>query len=112
MKKVLILLAGLSLLATTSFAEVYTSAATIESDDTTPVLIAKLSNNVNGQVLSGQTRFAAVMKHLNGTRNFATSSTDPKIYWEAVVDANKGTTTLEVTLANSDTSDFSDWTAL
>lgn len=74
--------------------------------------ICKPSNNVYGAVVSSANQFAAVTKHKNGTRNFATSSTDTKIYWTAVADANKGKTTLEITLSNSDTSDFNSWTAL
>ncbi len=74
--------------------------------------ITKLSNNVSGSIIASANQFAAVLKHKNGTKNYAASSTDTKMYWKEVADTNKGTTTLEVTLSNSDTSDFSDWSSL
>lgn len=74
--------------------------------------ITKLSSNVVGKVISSANQFSAITKHINGTKNFATASTDTKIYSTEVASGNKGKTTFEITLANSDTSDFSSWTAL
>lgn len=107
------------LMASVSYSATDFSSSTnlVSADTETPdaaqgVTIMQCSNNVNGTVVSSSTQFAALTKHLNGTRNYATASTDTKIYWTDVEAANKGTATFEITLANSDTSDFSDWTAL
>jgi hypothetical protein len=109
MKKLLFLLSILTLATGTCFAADIDPGGNVEYNST---VIAKVSNNVLGNVKSSNTAFAIVLKHLNGTREFATSSTDPKIYWEAVTTTNKGTETMGLTLSASDTSDFSDWTAL
>ena len=75
--------------------------------------ISAMSANVGGQCLSSATNFACILKHLNGTRNFATSSADTKIYYhEVTVPTNMGKMTLEVTLTNSDSQDFSSWSNL
>lgn len=114
MKKLIVLTALFVMVAGPAMATDFDSntplTATNKGGET--VVILKASNNVNGTIKSSANQFAAVTKHLNGTRNFATSSTDTKIYWKAVAKANKGKTTLELTLSHSDTSDFSSWTAL
>lgn len=74
--------------------------------------ITKLSNNVSGTIVSSSNQFAAALKHKNGTKNYAASSTDTKIYWKEVATDNKGKTDLEITLDSSDTSDFNDWSSL
>jgi len=116
MKKAFVLTIALLLLSAGS-----SFAVTKAFDNTTPLqasdaaageFIVKCSNNVNGFVANSNNQFAATDKHLNGTRNYATSSTDTKIYWKTVATANEGKATLELPLTASDTSQFSAWTAL
>lgn len=109
MKKILLATAILCLAVSSAFAGTFASDSPLVINGVT---ILKPSNNVNGAVINGAASFSAVDKHLSGSRNFAASSTETKLYWLATADVNKGTTTLEITLANSDTSDFADWTPL
>lgn len=109
MKKILLATAILCLAASSAFAATFSSSSPLVINSVT---ILKPSNNVNGEVINGAASFSAIDKHLSGSRNFAASSTETKLYWVATSDANKGTTTLEISLSASDTSDFAGWTAL
>jgi hypothetical protein len=72
----------------------------------TGALISSMSANVGGTVLSGTTNFACVLKHISGTREFATSSADTKIYWAPVSSDNAGKTTMTLPLSHSTSDDF------
>lgn len=126
MKKILLITAIMVLAAGSAFAADLTAgsvtnfdssttgdgALTITPASGTAITVLKPSNNVNGAVIAGAARFSATDKHLSGSRNFAAASTETKIFWALTSDTNKGTATLELSLAASDTSDFADWTAL
>lgn len=74
--------------------------------------ITKLSNNVVGRVVANSNQFSAITKHINGTKNYATATSETKIYWTDVTAANKGKSSFEIILSASDTSNFSNWTSL
>ena len=117
MKKIMIILVVFMLLAPMAFATTFTvgSAGSLVSgaNDLAPsVTLSVLSNNVNAVVVSSADQFAAITKHKNGSKNYATSSEATKIYSAPVVPTKEGTTSFEITLSNSDTADFSDWAAL
>ena len=67
----------------------------------------KTSNNVEVHCTSAAQSYAARSAHLNGDREYGTASDDPKIYWNS---KNKNTTASDPT--NSDSSEFSSWSAL
>jgi hypothetical protein len=117
MKKIMIILVAFMLVAPMAFAQTYTVSAggelTSGSGDKDPsVVLSVFSNNVNGVVVTSADQFAAITKHLNGSKNFATSSESTKIYVKAVSTTNEGTATFEITLSNSDTADFANWSPL
>lgn len=117
MKKQILFLSAVAILTigTSAFAEDISAGGTLTVPTGSPQAgstITKLSNNVVGSIVASTNQFSAVTKHLNGTKNYATSSTDTKLYWTDVSTANKGQATLEITLSNSDTTDFNAWTAL
>ena len=93
-------------MATTALASEIQAGGTLQKDTTT---IAKFSKGVGGKVTASVTAFSAASKHMNGTKQFATSSTDPKIYWTAQA---AGSSAPAVSLTASDTSNFSSWSAL
>ena len=91
--------------ATTDFGDT-NGNLTADNDAGQTVILLQPSNKVVGNIVSSKTAISVVTKHENGTRNFAGSSTDTKIYWLTVDDANKGNDTMEVNLTASDTSEF------
>lgn len=74
--------------------------------------ITKLSNNVVARVVASANQFSAIAKHINGTKNYATATSDTKVFMADVTTNNKGTATFEITLSASDTSDFASWSSL
>lgn len=88
------------------------SVVTGSGDKDPSATLATLSNNVVATFVASTNQFAAITKHTNGSKNYATASDSTKIYWHNVADANDGSTTFEITLNASDTSQFSAWDTL
>ncbi|PLY03563.1 MAG: hypothetical protein C0623_00675 [Desulfuromonas sp.] len=105
-------LAAPAMAATKDFTGGGDAIVTGTNDKEASTQIAVLSNNVAGRFAVSADQFAAITKHLNGSKNYATSSESTKIYWENVDEANEGSMTFEITLSASDTADFSAWDAL
>jgi hypothetical protein len=108
MKKILFTFMLLLFLTGSAFAADVTFGGKVTSDGTgvTGQLISSMSANVGGQCLSSTANFACVLKHVSGTREFATSSADTKIYWGPVSSTNQGTQTMTLVLQSSTSADF------
>jgi hypothetical protein len=76
------------------------------------LILAPMSKGVLGNVLAGGDRYAIVLKHIHGTREFATSSAGTLIYYNDVDPVNQDTPNMGLTLSSSDSSDFAAWEPL
>jgi hypothetical protein len=108
MKKILFTFMMLLFLTGSAFAATISFGGKVTSDGTgvTGTLISSMSANVGGICNSGTANFACVLKHVSGTREFATSSADTKIYWAPVSDANQGKPVITLPLTHSTSEDF------
>lgn len=110
MKKILAITVALALFAAPAFAATFAGGATIT---TTYGDLSSLSNNVEAAILSGPTgapsAFAATTAHLNGSKEFGSSSESTKIFSQAYDEAAGLTAP-----SNSDSTDFTSgtWKAL
>jgi uncharacterized membrane protein len=115
MKKIIALTFILALFAGSAFAasptgSEYTTDITGSGDSGVVETISVLSNNVGARVVSNFAAFSATTAHVNGSKQYGTSSETTKIYSAAF---EEGTTNLE-TPSTSDSTDFnsSPWSAL
>jgi hypothetical protein len=108
MKKILMTVISLILIAGSAYASGLTIAAGGKITETASggALISSMSANVGGEIMSGTTNYAVELKHISGTRQFGTSSADTKIYYQQVSTTNQGTMTLDTPLTNSTSQDF------
>ena len=103
MKKIIAITFMFSLLASAAFAVDVTNAEftgepVISGTDT----ISVLSNNVGIVIVSNPTAYAAITAHLNGSKQYGSSSESTKLYSSAF---EEGTTEL-LTPSNSESTDF------
>lgn len=115
MKKILITLIMLLFVTGSAFATDVAFSGKITAVNDAGELIASMSAHVGGTVVSLDTNFACLLKHVSGTREFATSSADTSIYWKVETDpGTKGKETLVLTLTKSTSEEFSDtsWSKL
>ena len=113
MKKIIVFTIALSLLAAPAFA-----AAVTNADQTGTAIVASapitedistLSNNVGIAIVSNATAFSANTAHLNGSKQFGTSSETTKIYTRAF---EHGTTELVAPTDSTSGEYASGWSAL
>lgn len=71
--------------------------------------LSKLSNGVTCEIASAASQFSMATVHKNGDKEYGTSSTDGKIYWNATT---TGQTSPPVALTDSDTTQFTNWSSL
>ncbi|ORJ59126.1 hypothetical protein [Geothermobacter hydrogeniphilus] len=120
MKKVLILLAILSLASASTGFAAYTSgtngsvtlANSIPSGSADPALTVQLSNNVQLNYLADTTAglgYILSTYHASGNRTYGSSSGDASIYWADGTQATGLPTTVPT---GTGTADFSSWKAL
>lgn len=115
MKKLILTISMFLLVAGTAFAAAptgseYSLAISGASSGGPTEQICVLSNNVGSIIVSTDTAFAATTAHINGSKQYGTSSESTKIYSSAF---EEGTTDLE-TPSDSLSTDFnsSPWSAL
>jgi hypothetical protein len=114
MKKIIVIAFLVSLVAAPAFAAVTNAefnAGTISGSSTAGPTedISVLSNNVGAAIASNDIQYAATTAHLNGSKQYGSSSQSTKIFSRAF---KEGTTPLIVP-QTSDTAEFdSDWTSL
>lgn len=72
-------------------------------------VISVMSTKILGSILSSSSDYAVVLKHILGTREFATSSASTKIYFHAVSTANMGSPAMDLQLSHSTSEDFNSW---
>jgi hypothetical protein len=75
-------------------------------------VIASMSRKVLGNIISASDTYALVLKHLLGTREFATSTAGTKIYFKIESAAHQNTEEMDLNLSHSTTEDFSTWNNL
>lgn len=114
MKKIIAITFMISLFAGTAFAAAPTgSEYTNEITGGTPSeTISVLSNNVGAIVVSSPTAYAATTAHLNGSKQFGSSSESTKLFSATF---EEGTTDVLLTPSDSESTDFNDasvWKAL
>ena len=113
MKKMIVFTVVLSLLAAPAFAVNVTNAQITGSQvaASAPVAenISTLSNNVGIAIISTATAFSATTAHLNGSKQFGTSSETTKIYTQAF---EEGDVNLIVPTDSTSTQFTGSWTAL
>ena len=115
MKKIMIILVAFMLVPSSAFAVDVTVGGELKSgtgDKDPSVVLSVLSNNVVATVIASADRFSAITKHINGSKNFATSSESTKIYSKSIATENEGSATFEIDLATSDTTEFAAWSPL
>lgn len=106
MKKIVVLVAIMMLAAGSAFATTFNENGTTAS--VSGVLSSyKTSKNVEVHAKGDKSTYAARSKHLNGDREYGSAAGDSKLYYQ---DSTVGATASDPT--NSDSSEFSSWTAL
>jgi hypothetical protein len=75
-------------------------------------VLATMSKGVLGSILAGGAQYSIVLKHIHGTREFASSSVGTLIYFNDVDPLNQDTPNMGLTLSSSDSSDFATWTPM
>jgi hypothetical protein len=75
-------------------------------------IIAAMSTRVMGSILSSEYSFAVVLKHLFGSREYATSSASTKNFYNFVAPEDKDTPNMGLKLNNSTSEDFNFWITL
>lgn len=103
MKKIILLMTAIALFS----ASAASAAGTVVS--TYATLNYKASKSVVVVASAAAQTFAAVSKHLNGTRTFGVTSGDTRMYYSESVAAGTDITTSTITA--SDSSAFSGWSA-
>lgn len=75
-------------------------------------VIAAMSRGVLGIIIASDAEYAIVLKHILGSREYASASSGAKIYFKPVALENKDTPNMGLTLTTSSSADFADWAKL
>lgn len=113
MKRTIALIALMLFTCTSvAFATNITSGGEYKATAPNAAKLGKLSTKVDAEIVTAQNTYAAITKHLNGTKAFGSSAGDTRIYYKA---GNDGETTQAsgIKITGSDSSVFqSGWTSL